>query len=42
MREQEQQDGRDPRYREASPHGAGEQATPEPERPVPDTETRRR
>jgi hypothetical protein len=35
------QDGRDPRYREESPRGAREQAQPEPERPVPDTEERR-
>jgi hypothetical protein len=35
------QDGRDRRYEKESPHGAREQAQPEPERPVPDTETRR-
>jgi hypothetical protein len=31
-------DGRDPRYQQESPHGAREQAQPEPERPVPETE----
>jgi hypothetical protein len=41
MREQEQHDGRDPRYTEASPRGADEQPSPAPERPVPDTESRR-
>jgi hypothetical protein len=34
-------DGPDPRYRQESPHGAAEQPAPEPERPVPATETRR-
>jgi hypothetical protein len=32
--------GKDPRYSDKSPHSADEQAQPEPERPVPDTERR--
>jgi hypothetical protein len=34
-------DGKDPRYQDESPHSAAEQTDPEPERPVPATETRR-
>ena len=33
--------GKDPRYKEESPHSAAEQRQPEPERPVPAEETRR-
>ncbi|MBV9109855.1 MAG: hypothetical protein JO306_10650 [Gemmatimonadetes bacterium] len=33
-------DGKDPRYSDKSPHSAGEQDQPEPERPVPDEERR--
>ena len=29
---------KDPRYTDRSPHSAGEQGQPEPERPVPETE----
>ena len=34
-------DGKDPRYQDESPHSAAEQPQPEPERPVPPEETRR-
>ena len=34
-------DGKDPRYQDKSPHSAGEQAQPEPERPTPREEERR-
>jgi hypothetical protein len=33
MNDQEH-DGKDPRYRDKSPHSSGEQDQPEPERPV--------
>jgi hypothetical protein len=35
------QDGKDPRYADESPHSAAEQPHPEPERPVPAEEARR-
>jgi hypothetical protein len=35
------QDGKDPRYADESPHSAAEQRQPEPERPVPAEEQRR-
>lgn len=42
MPDQEQeQDGKDPRYAGKSPHSAEEQPYPEPERPVPPEELRR-
>ena len=34
-------DGKDPRYEDESPHSAAEQRQPEPERPVPAEEIRR-
>ena len=37
----QEQDGKDPRYAEESPHSAAEQPQPEPERPVPPDEQRR-
>lgn len=35
------QDGKDPRYVDKSPHSAAEQPQPEPERPVPPEDARR-
>lgn len=37
----QENDGKDPRYQDASPHSAAEQPHPESERPVPPEETRR-
>jgi hypothetical protein len=37
----QENDGKDPRYQDESPHSAAEQAQPEPERPVPAEEMRR-
>jgi hypothetical protein len=37
----ENQDGKDPRYKDASPHNVAEQDQPQPERPADPNEARR-